>query len=183
MKKRHQLFVLFAICALGAPISLTSCSRERSIETDEGKVTVEEEGEEIKVTTEEGTVTLSGDEGKGHIAITADEGKTLNLSYGKDSIPENFPKDVPLYSPAEVKMSQIIDANKSVISLVTNDEVSKVAAFYQKELPAKGWNVKNEMNMGNMSLLHLEKGNRALNVTVNRSDKGTIISMVMGETE
>jgi len=39
------------------------------------------------------------------------------------------------------------------------------------------------MSMGNMSLLHVQKGNRGLNVTVNKSDKETIISMVIGEIE
>ena len=80
-------------------------------------------------------------------------------------------------------MTQIIDDNKSVVSLGTQDDVSKVAAFYKKELPANGWSIKNEMSMGNMSLLHVQKGNRALNVTVNKSDKESIISMVIGEIE
>lgn len=183
MKRTLNFSVILSMCALFTFFMLGSCNREQSIETDEGKMTVKEEGEKIKVTTEEGTITMSGDEEKGQIAIKTEEGETLNVSYGKDSIPDNFPKDVPVYSPAAVKMTQIIDDSKSVISLGTKDDVSKVAAFYKKELPAKGWNVKNEMSMGNMSLLHVQKGNRALNVTVNKSDEETIISMVIGETE
>jgi hypothetical protein len=183
MKRTLNFFVILVIFALFTLFTLGSCSREQSVETDEGKMTVKEEGEKIKVTTEEGTITMSGDEEKGQIAITTEEGETLNVSYGKDSIPDNFPKDVPVYSPATVKMTQIIDDSKSVISLGTQDDVSKVATFYKKELSAKGWSVKNEMSMGSMSLLHVQKGSRALNVTVNKSDEETIISMVIGETE
>ena len=183
MKRTLYCFIMLSICAVLTVILLGSCSREQSVETDKGKMTVKEEGEKIKVTTDEGTITMSGDEEKGQIAIKTEEGETLNVSYGKDSIPDNFPKDVPVYSPAAVKMTQIIDARKHFISLGTKDDVSKVAAFYTKELPAQGWSVKNEMSMGNMSLLHVQKGNRALNVTVNKSDEETIISMVVGETE
>ena len=183
MKRTLYCFIMLSICAVLTVILLGSCSREQSVETDKGKMTVKEEGEKIKVTTDEGTITMSGDEEKGQIAIKTEEGETLNVSYGKDSIPDNFPKDVPVYSPSAVKMTQIIDDSKSVISLGTQDDVSKVAAFYKKELPAKGWSIKNEMSMGNMSLFHVQKENRALNVTVNKSDKETIISMVIGEIE
>jgi hypothetical protein len=183
MRRPLTFFAILSICAVLTVLALGSCNREQSFETDEGKVTVKKEGEKIKVTTDEGTLTMSGDEEKGQVAIKTEEGETLNVSYGKDSLPDNFPKDVPVYSPASVKMTQILDDSKSVISLGTQDDVSKVAAFYKKELPAKGWSVKNEMSMGNMSLLHVQKGNRALNVTVNKSDEETIISMVIGETE
>ena len=183
MKRTGNFFIIFSICAVLTLFMLGSCSREQSIETDEGKMNVKEEGEKIKVTTDEGTITMSGNEEKGQIAIKTEEGEALNVSYGKDNIPDNFPKDVPVYSPSAVKMTQIIDDNKSVISLGTKDDISKVAAFYKKELPAQGWSVKNEMSMGTMSLLHGEKGNRTLNVTVNKSDAETIISMVVGKTD
>ena len=99
---------------------------------------VKTEGETIKVTTDEGTLTVTGDAEKGQVNIKTDDGETIEMSYGTKTIPDNFPKDVPVYSPAQIRMTQVVDENKSVISLSTSDDVSKVAAFYKKELAATG---------------------------------------------
>lgn len=181
-RTRHFFAMLYASVAL-IVFALGSCSRERSFESDEGKVTVKGEGEKIRVTSDEGTITMSGDEGEGQISVKTADGETFKLSYGKDSLPEAFPKDIPVYSPAAVKMSQTIDDSKSVVSFSTADDPSQVTAFYKKELPAKGWKVENEMIMGTMTLLHVQKGERELNVTVNKSDAETIISLVVGPAE
>ena len=77
MKRTLNLFVILSLCAVLTVFTLGSCSREQSVETDEGKMTVKEEGEKIKVTTDEGTITMSGDEEKGQIAIKTRREKHL----------------------------------------------------------------------------------------------------------
>ena len=171
------LCFMFVVCALFA---LESCSSEKSSEVEKEKEVVKTEGETIKVTTDEGTLTVTGDSEKGQVNIKTDDGETIEMSYGTETIPENFPKDVPIYSPSQVKMTQVIDENKSVISLTTSDEVSKVTAFYKKELEGQGWTLKNEMTMGNMSLLQGEKEGRVLNLTINQKENETAIAVVVG---
>lgn len=183
MKKTCCFFGMLYATAVLVVFPLGSCSREHSFETDEGKVTVKSEGEKIRVRSDKGTVTMTGDEREGQIAVKTAEGETFKLSYGKDGIPDTFPKDIPLYSAAAVKMSQTIDDSKVVVSLSTADDLARVTAFYKKELSAKGWKIQNEMSMGTMTLLHLQKGERELNVTVNGGDDETIISLIIGPAE
>jgi hypothetical protein len=166
---------MFVVCAL---FTLASCSSEKSSEV--AQEVVKTEGETIKVTTDEGTLTVTGDSEKGQVNIKTDDGETIEMSYDKETIPENFPKDVPVYSPSQVKMTQVIDQNKSVISLTTSDEVSKVTAFYKKELEGQGWTLKNEMTMGKMSLIQGEKEGRVLNLTINQKENETSIALVVG---
>ncbi len=171
------LCFMFVVCAL---FILESCSSEKSSEVAKEKEVVKTEGDTIKVTTEEGTLTVTGDSQKGQVNIKTDDGETIEMSYGTDTIPDNFPKDVPIYTPSQVKMTQVIDENKSVLSLATSDEVSKVTAFYKKELEGQGWTIKNEMAMGNMSLLQGEKEGRVLNLTINQKENETAIAVVVG---
>ena len=181
MKKSVSFcFILYGVCLMFTLFTLASCSRDQSTDNDKMKMTVKNEGEKIKLKTEDATITVTGNDKKGQVNIKTDDGETLEMTYGKNTIPDDFPKDVPIYSPSQVTMSQIINENNSVLSLHTDDEVSKVAEFYKKELVQQGWSIKNEMTMGTMSLLQGEKGKRALNVTVNHKDKKTVISIVVG---
>ena len=181
MKKRYFLLT-FLICTIITMLSLGACSQEKSIETDKGKVTIKEQGKKIEVKTEDGSLTMTGDDKKGQINIKTEDGETINVSYGKGKLPDNFPKDVPIYSPSEVIVSQVIDEEKSVmVSLSTKDDPSIIAKFYKEKLPQEGWKIKNEMSMGNMVLVQGEKGEKVLNVTVNKDDQKTIISLVIGK--
>jgi len=175
-------FGIYCMCVVCAIFILESCSSEKSSDTAKDKEVIKTEGETIKVTTDEGTLTVTGDAEKGQVNIKTDDGETIEMSYGTKTIPDNFPKDVPVYSPSQIKMTQVVDENKSVISLTTSDEMAKVAAFYKKELAEQGWTIKNEMNMGVMSLIQAVKENRSLNLTVNKKDGETTISLVVGAT-
>ena len=181
MEKRYFLLT-FLICTIVTMFTLGACSREKSIETGKGKVTIKEQGKKIEVKTEDGSLTMTGDDKKGQINIKTEEGETINVSYGKGKLPDNFPKDVPIYSPSEVTVSQVVDEEKSVmVSLSSKDDPSIIAKFYKKKLPQEGWKIKNEMSMGNMVIIQGEKGEKVLNVTVNKDDQNTIISLVIGE--
>ena len=180
--ERRNFFLAFSFFTILAVAAGGACSREKSIETDKGKVTIKEKDKKIEVKTEDGSFTMTGDDQKGQINIKTEEGETVQVSYGKNKLPENFPKDVPIYSPSEIAVSQVIDEEKSVmVSLSTKDDPSVIAKFYKEKLPKKGWTIKNEMRMGNMVLVQGEKGGKVLNVTVNKDDQKTIISLVIGE--
>jgi hypothetical protein len=181
MKKRYFLLV-FSTYAILAIIILGACRRDKSVGTDEGKVTVREKSKKIELKGDKGTLTITRGDKEGHVNIKTEEGETIKVSYGEDKLPDNFPKDVPIYSPSKVMMSQTIDSKKRIMaSLSTEDDPSEVAQFYKKVLPQKGWKIKGEMSMGNMFLIQGGKGEIALNVTINREDQKTIVSLVIGE--
>ena len=174
------LCLMFVVCAL---FTLESCSSEQSFDAAKEKGVVKTEGETIKLTTDEGTLTVTGDSEKGQVNIKTDDGETIEMSYGTKTIPDNFPKDVPVYSPSQVKMTQVVDDNRSVVSLTTSDDISKVVAFYKKELVQQGWTIKNELTRGPMAVIQGEKEKRIINLTVNKKDNITAISLVLGVTE
>mgnify|MGYP001817808801 FL=1 len=183
MKRVPYCFGIYCMCVVCAIFILESCSSEKSSDSAKEKEVIKTEGETIKVTTDEGTLTVTGDAEKGQVNIKTDDGETIEMSYGTKTIPDNFPKDVPVYSPAQVRMTQVVDENRGVISLSTSDEIEKVTAFYKKELVEQGWTIKNEMTMGAMSLIQAEKEKRSFNLTVNKKDGETIVSLVVGATE
>jgi hypothetical protein len=175
---RHHVLNIFGVIVL-ACFTLSTCSREKSIETPQGKVTVQEKEGKIEVKNEKEDVTVVGDENQGQVKIKTRDGEST-ISYNKNKLPDNFPKDIPVYSPAQVQMTQVMENGKNVMaSLNTEDDPGKIMQFYKKAFSQAGWEVKGEMNMGNTSLLQGEKGERELNVTINRDQEKTVIALVM----
>lgn len=58
------------------------------------------------------------------------------------SIPKDYPDTVPLYPKAKVVRTQEAkDIRVFAIDLQTDDDLAKVDAYYQKELPKSGWEI------------------------------------------
>jgi hypothetical protein len=173
---RYIFLVIILTCFFTA-----GCSREKSYETGQGKVTVKEDGKKFEVKNEDEDVTVEGDETQGQVKIKTKDGESI-ISYNKNKLPDNFPKDIPVYSPASVQMTQIMGNGKNVMaSLNTDDDPVKVMQFYKKAFSQAGWKVKGEMNVGNTSLLQGEKGGKELNVTVNRDQDKTVIALALSD--
>jgi cytochrome c-type biogenesis protein CcmE len=178
MKKYTYLFFIVPVMFT---LALSACSREKSYETKEGKVTVKEDGKKVQFKGKDEDITVSGDENQGQVKIKTKDGEST-ISYNKDKLPDNFPKDIPIYSPASVQMSQIMDNGKTVMaSLNTTDDMAKVAAFYKKALTQAGWEIKADMNMGNTFLVQGEKGEQSLNVSATKEQDKTVITLALGE--
>jgi len=148
MKKQFYFLPIFFISITLTMVTLGSCSREKSFETDEGKVTVKKEGKKMKIKTKEGIITMTGEGEEGQVDIKAEGREKFTVSYKKGKLADSFPKDVPIYSPSKVAVSQVMGDGKSVLAkLTTPDDPSMVANFYKKRLPKEGWEIKNEMDM------------------------------------
>jgi len=177
--RRHVLHIFLVIIL--ACFTLSACSREKTIETPQGKVTVKEKEGKFEVKNEKEDVTVVGDENQGQVKIKTKDGESI-ISYNKNRLPDNFPKDIPVYSPAQVQMTQVMENGKNVMaSLSTEDDPGKIIQFYKKAFSQAGWEVKAEMNMGSTSLLQGEKGEKELNVTVNRDQEKTVIALVLNK--
>jgi len=156
MKSRYFIAVI-AVVAMAAFMS-GACSRTKTITTDEGEVTISKEGAVVNIKGKEGDVVASFGEGA--------------------KLPANLSKDVPVYKPANVTMSQVMgDGEKVMLGLNTKDDSAKVAEFYKKELEDKGWKIRNTMNMGPVKMLQGVKGTQKINVTINTGGEGTNISL------
>lgn len=114
--------------------------------------------------------------------IEKQTGGKVNIDTGKNKLPADFPKDVPVYKPSKVEGSigSTNDGQKStVVTLTTADGVDEVADFYKAELPGKGWTETSNMSGGDgaskFATLGYEKGEVSLSValtTRGSDDKG-----------
>jgi len=173
---RYIFLVIILTCFVTA-----GCSNEKSYETGQGKVTVKEDGKKIEVKNEDEDVIVEGDETQGQVKIKTKDGESI-ISYNKNKLPDNFPKEIPVYSPASVQMTQIMGNGKNVMaSLNTDDDPEKIMQFYKKAFSQAGWKVTGEMSVGSTSLLQGEKGGKELNVSVNREQDKTVIALVLAE--
>jgi hypothetical protein len=160
--------------------NVSGCSREKSVEIDKTKISINDSGKTIEVKNEDEEVKVEGDDNQGQVKIKTKNGEST-IAYSNNKLADGFPKDIPIYEPATVQMSQIMDSGKTIMaSLKADDDTDKVVQFYKKALPEAGWAVKGEMNMGSTALLQGEKGGKELNVTVNKEQGKTVISLVEG---
>ena len=158
----------------------SGCSREKSAETDKTKISINDSGKTKEIKNEDEEVKVEGDDNEGQIKIKTKNGEST-IVYSNNKLADGFPKDIPIYEPSAVQMSQIMDSGKTIMaSLTADDDTEKVVRFYKKALPEAGWKVNEEMNMGSTALLQGEKGGKELNVTVNREQGKTVISLVEG---
>jgi hypothetical protein len=92
----------------------------------------------------------------------------------KDKIPDDFPKDFPIYKNATVSSyGPIIRSNPTlgnVLVLETPDPKDSVLAFYRTELPSNGWTL--ETFSGAPDSLAASKDGRRISVNVSESQSG-----------
>jgi hypothetical protein len=171
--KKANLISAVAVIAIFAVVAAFGCSRTKTIDTEEGKITLTEKGDTFKIETDEGTLTMKG----GEMKIKTEKGDA-QIAYGKAKLPANISKDIPIYKPSDVAMSQVLDGGKNVIlSLSTKDSTAKVKKFYEDAMTKNGWKINRRMNMGPATVLSGSKGPSKLNVTMNQEEGGTVISL------
>ncbi len=158
MKNRY-LFSAVVIVAILSITAIWGCrSKPLTIETDEGKITLKHD-EGLKIKTSDATISIN-----------------------QGTLPDNLSKDIPIYSPSDVAMSQVLKGGKNIIlALSTKDDSSKVKKFYEDEMSKKGWNINRKMSMGPAFILAGNKGKSELNVTLNQENDKTIISLAYQE--
>jgi hypothetical protein len=137
---------------------------------------------------------IARDGGKANVQIAddnvsikfQDEKGELRIAGGKDvALPEDFPKDVPLYSPMTVVManSQKQD-ERFVIQATSADSLDQVAAFYKQEALKQGWEEESNTVVGaDMRMLLYKKEGRSLQVMVAATDDGTTLTISTGKED
>ncbi len=111
------------------------------------------------------------------VTITGNEGDKVEMQGGDDvSLPDGFPKDVPLYEGAKLIMSNsyTTDGNTAYTAVYeTSDDVATVHAWYKDALPKAGWTIEgdvvNSSDGSSMAVIGAKKGDTTLNVAVGDS--------------
>ncbi len=121
------------------------------------------------------------------------DSKTVKIPGGGEvsissKLPDNFPKDFPVYSGAKVKSSYTGKQDAQTGSFVaweTGDSVDKVKEFYNSEFAKGPWKATNNFDSADSSLLGAENtgAKKAATVTISRTGDTTAIAAFLGDSD
>lgn len=100
------------------------------------------------------------------------------------TIPDTFPKDVPLYKDLALDSVNSLPGQQTFVIIGhANDPLEKVADTLRKEAADQGWTQAasgDTQTIPDMALLNFTKEKRMLNMTLFRDNTGTSINLTTG---
>ncbi len=151
--------VVIGICSIAVAAATAACSRGTTYTSKDGSVTVEKKGND-----------------QSSMTFTGKDGQKVEINTGGGKIPDDYPKDMPVYEGAKVVLSQSANAkNTHTLVLESTDPADKISDFYKKGLESNGWEIDSSMNMPQLNMVTASKDKRRAVVQVmNGADKRTI---------
>ncbi|MDD5357520.1 MAG: hypothetical protein PHS53_05275, partial [Candidatus Pacebacteria bacterium] len=109
--------------------------------------------------------------------ITTDKG---TVSYGTNSLPSDWPTDVPVYTNGTIQYSassnQTGQTGKAVV-ILSPDSVATIKSYYTGALATNGWTIKGTQEAGGATVIVAGKGDRNLSLSMVGSSEGTQITI------
>lgn len=134
------------------------CGKKTSQKTSVGGVTMEQKGDVA-------TIEVKGKDGEPGMKIVAsDKGVPL---------PENFPKDVPVFKDALVTAANTM-GEMFQIKTTFKASLAEGLQFYAEKLKSEGWNVGTVLNQGDSGIVSAKKDNRECAVMFGKEDDLTM---------
>jgi len=153
---------LTIILALLAAVAF-GCGKKSTYSTKEGEVTVDKKG---------GQVTFELKSKDGNTTVTVNEGGV--------ALPDKFPKDVPIYKGAIVKVAST-QGKTMMVHMNVPASAADALKFYQDQLKDQGWEIQSTMNMGEGSMLSAKKADRQCTALVLKQDKQTVVQLTVAQ--
>lgn len=150
-------------------------------------------GNVTQVTSQDGNVKVVTKDAEGKETETVAQGNEQGMVYSdgsgvvmttgdKAKVPDDFPKDVPIFAGAKVSLASSDPASKSyTLQLTTSAKPADVTAFYDKDLSGKGWTKEMDMAQDAMHMLAMRKDNRSVTVTCTVDGGGATIFLAVTE--
>jgi hypothetical protein len=146
-------------------IAGAGCSRSSTYSSKDGTVKVEQKGKDSSSMT-----------------FTGKDGQKVVIDSGGGKVPDDYPKDLPVYAGAKVIMSQsATEKNTHNLVLESSDPADKIADYYKKSLESNGWKIEGSMNMGEMNMFTAVKDKRQAIVQVMNSSEKRTINQVLSD--
>ena len=112
--------------------------------------------------------------------IESNENEKISYAYSGNKVPESFPKELPVYSPAIVTSCKILENNKGAIAVLqTMDTPDKVSEFYLKSAQEKNWKTKDKLLTEKMFFLMEKNNSSSINISAIEGTKGTTITLAI----
>ncbi len=119
---------------------------------------------------------------KKEIGIKTEKG---TFKMGKDvKIPKNCPKDVPIYPAAKITTVSCGALYEMSLSMTTQDQTTRIANYYEKELVKNGWKAKtNRITISTMIKLIYIKQGREMGIIIMDDGKQRSIILAVNPQE
>jgi hypothetical protein len=135
------------------------CGKGSTYKTNEGEVTVDRKG---------GQITYEGKSKEGSVKVSANENGV--------ALPDDFPKDVPIYKGAVVKVAAT-QGKMIMVQLSVPAPMSSSTKYYQDQLKDQGWEIQSMMNMGEGSMVIAKKGDRQCSAVVSKDGSASSVQI------
>jgi hypothetical protein len=171
--QKTSLFVIsmVALSLVGAGCNPFQSAQDRAAESaieraSGGRVKVDSSGKQMDITGEDGT----------------------SMRVGEDiKLPDNFPKDVPVYPGAKIAaVSVSTSGDKSALmNIRSTDEVGKVVQWYADTMKKSGFKESQTMDIGESKFKTFENGNITITCIFvaeqSKDASGTTVSLTRSE--
>jgi hypothetical protein len=157
--KTKQVMHKQVLIALAVIAGIVVGCGKNTYKTKDGEVTVDRTG---------GKITIEGKSKEGTVTVTASQNGV--------ALPDNFPKDVPIYKGAVVQVAST-QGKTMLVHLNVDAAVADALKYYQAELKSQGWQIDSTMNMGDGSMLVAKKGHRQCSALVMKQEKGAMVQL------
>jgi hypothetical protein len=92
--------------------------------------------------------------------------KVAEVAATPPGLPDDFPKEVPVFKGAVVEGVQDLPQNAHNVVFRTTAPVAEVSEFYQQQLKSAGWTVSQEFKRPTRSFATYEKGDMLAHVSI-----------------
>ena len=132
-------------------------------------------------------ITVTGNPSNGNATYNYkdEKGNTATIGTGT-KLPDDFPKDVPVYKGTILSSTAATQDNKKMfmVSIETTDTFDTVVGYYKSGLASNGWKITQESNLAaGYSMFAAENGTLQLNAMLQGADGKTIVTLSAGAKE
>jgi hypothetical protein len=176
----QKMFLRIILCA--ALCIPAACDNEGGFERPRGRLYVQENGDAIEVRGPDGSILIRGNQETASIMIRPEDSAEGALDYASGSFVPDFPADIPILPGSTVVMNQVLKGTRNAIAtLSTQESADTVIAFYEEQIPLKGWEPGARFDLDNIVMLNGTRGNTSLNISI--TDESNTVTINMARTE
>ena len=103
------------------------------------------------------------------VAVVACVLYALGPAFGAIDVPAKF-KDIPLYDGSTIVHAMDME-NNAMLGATVKASADAVSEFYKNAMKGSGWKLVFQMDQDNVKVLHFQKGNLVLQVTIQVDEK------------
>jgi hypothetical protein len=148
--------------------------------TDQASAVEEDSGFSFNARSDEGSVSINANGNT--FEIKSDSGASMQIG-GTAELPDNMPDDVPTYP--NMKLLGVTNSPTDAAIMYQaqiENSVKDVAEYFSEQAESEDWVEQVNMNQGaQMAMRQYTKDNRVLNIVVNGSDGGSVVTVTTAE--